>query len=44
MDARVESLSPSLLEQPVRGRHLEGPTLGDNLRPPTLLVFLRHFG
>jgi len=38
------SLEPKLLERPVRGRNLVGPTLADNLREPTLVVFLRHFG
>jgi hypothetical protein len=37
-------LDRDLLERPVRGRHLAGPTLADNLREPTLVVFLRHFG
>ncbi|MEM9292141.1 MAG: hypothetical protein AAGD01_10710 [Acidobacteriota bacterium] len=34
-----------LLAQPVRGRHLQGPSLADNLSAgPNLLIFLRHFG
>ncbi len=41
---QTQFLDRNLLERPVRGRNLAGPTLADNLREPTLVVFLRHFG
>lgn len=45
MPTSIRSLSPSLLSRTLRGRHLAGPSLADNLAGgPTLLVFLRHFG
>lgn len=38
-------LPPSTLRLPVAGRHLLGPTLGDQITDqPVLLCFLRHFG
>lgn len=33
-----------VLETPVKGRNLAPGTFGDQLRRPTLLVFLRHLG
>lgn len=44
METRNKYLQPGLLERPVEGRNLAGPTLAANLEEPTLLVFLRHFG
>lgn len=44
-DPKARILSAELLATPVRGRHLGGATLGENLADqPCLLVFLRHFG
>ena len=40
----TNNLEPVVLGRTVVGRNLGGPTLADNLREPTLLVFLRHFG
>lgn len=41
----TETIDPALLAEPVRGRNLEADTLGGLLEgPPSLLVFLRHFG
>jgi hypothetical protein len=41
----MRDLDNDLLERPVRGTNLAGPTLGQNLGPgPTLVAFLRHFG
>jgi hypothetical protein len=40
-----DSIPADLLAVPVRGRHLTGSTLGENLAGgPTLVAFLRHFG
>jgi hypothetical protein len=44
MTSQAQSLDQNVLQRPVRGRNLAGPTLADNLREPTLVVFLRHFG
>ena len=45
MQPSTDSFPPSLLSRALRGRHLAGPTLADNLAGgPTLIVFLRHFG
>lgn len=38
-------LDPALLSMPLRGRHLDGETLGEQLgHGLQVLVFLRHFG
>ncbi len=38
-------LPPATLQLPVAGRHLSGPTLGEQFTDqPILLCFLRHFG
>jgi hypothetical protein len=40
-----DTIPADLLRTPVRGRHLEGATLGEVLAGgPTLVAFLRHFG
>ena len=41
----VRDLSPSALALPLQGQHLgEASTLGQLVREPTLLAFLRHCG
>jgi len=41
----MQTLAPELLQMPVTGRNLAGPTFGDQLAGgPRLVVFLRHFG
>ncbi len=41
----MELISTPALDTPVTGRNLRPGTLRDQLGdPPTLLVFLRHFG
>ena len=38
-------LPPDVLERPVQGRLLPGPTFGEAVADdPTLVCFLRHFG
>jgi len=45
MTDRIRTLPPALFDEPVRGRHLEGATLGEELASgPRLVAFLRHFG
>jgi len=45
MQSTPRVLPPRLLERPVEGTGLRGPTLADQLGPgPTLVAFLRHFG
>ena len=44
MNSTLQTLTPEVLAGPVRGRHLQGTTLAENLAQPTLLAFLRHFG
>lgn len=45
LHAEPTPLPPELLETPLRGRRLQGVTLGAALGDePTLLIFLRHFG
>ena len=45
MQDRIRTLPAALLDEPVRGRHLGGTLLGQELaNGPHLLVFLRHLG
>ena len=40
-----DTLDPALLELPLRGRNLDGATLGAQLEGgPQVVIFLRHFG
>jgi hypothetical protein len=43
----MNSLASDILSSPITGLHLDGATLGEQLRvgkPATLMVFLRHYG
>ena len=42
----MTEIARSVLDHPVQGLNLRGPTFGDQLEPgrPQLVAFLRHFG
>lgn len=44
MQQALRRLPDELLDAKVEGRNLFGATLRDQVREPTLVVFLRHFG